>query len=49
MNRFFTASELANGSRLPKHVRDQLPTKVAPVEQDDQGEPLFLEAPSMRG
>jgi hypothetical protein len=44
VNRFFTAPELADAYRLPKHVHEQLLAEVAPVEKDDQGEPLFLEA-----
>jgi excisionase family DNA binding protein len=44
MNRFFTASELADAYRLPKHIHDQLLAEVATVEKDEQGEPLFLEA-----
>lgn len=43
MNRFLTVPELA-AYRLPKHVQEQLLAEVAPVEEDDQGEPLFLEA-----
>ena len=30
--------------RLPKHVHDQLLAEVVPVDKNDQGEPLFLEA-----
>jgi|ERR1019366_3787261 hypothetical protein len=44
MNRFFTAPELADAYRLPKHVHDQLLSELAPVEKDDHGGPLFLEA-----
>ncbi len=44
MNRFFTAAELADVYRLPKHVQEQLLSKVAAVETNDLGEPLFLEA-----
>ena len=44
MNRFFTRTEFADAYRLPKHVQEQLPSEVAPVEKNDQGEPLFLEA-----
>jgi excisionase family DNA binding protein len=44
MNRFLSATDLADAYRLPKHVRDQLFGEVAPVEKDDQGEPLYLEA-----
>ncbi|MGE0609469.1 MAG: hypothetical protein AB7O62_20425 [Pirellulales bacterium] len=44
MNRFFTAVELADHYRLPQHIQDQLFGEVLPVEKDDQGEPLFLEA-----
>ncbi len=36
MDRFFTAHELANAYRLPKHVQEQLLAEVAPVEKDDQ-------------
>jgi hypothetical protein len=39
MNRFFTAPELADAYRLPKHVHDQLLSELAPVEKDDQGKP----------
>lgn len=36
--------------RLPKHPQDQPLTEVATVfDQEDQGEPLFLEAMLMRG
>ena len=44
MNRFFTAAQLADAYRLPKHVEEQLVAEVATVEKDGQGEPLFLEA-----
>lgn len=44
MNRFFTASELADAYRLPQHIQNQLCGEVLPVERSDQGEPLFLEA-----
>lgn len=44
MNRFFTALELADAYRLPKHVQEQLLAEVAPIGKDDQGESLFLEA-----
>lgn len=44
MNRFFTAPELADAYRLPKHVQEQLFAEVAPAEKTDQGEALFLEA-----
>lgn len=44
MNRILTAPELADAYRLPKHVQDRLLAEVVPVEKDDQGEWLFLEA-----
>lgn len=44
MNRFFTATNLADAYCLPKHVNEQLLAEVAAVEEDDQGEPLFLES-----
>lgn len=44
MNRFFTHSELVEAYGHPKHVLEQLLTEVVPVERNDQGEPLFLEA-----
>jgi excisionase family DNA binding protein len=44
MNRFFTHGELATEYRLPKHVQGQLLAEVTPVEKNDQGESLFLEA-----
>ena len=44
MNRLFTQGELATEYRLPKHVHGQLLAEIAPVEKEDQGEPLFLEA-----
>lgn len=43
MNRLFTGPELADAYHLPKHVQEQLLAEVAPVEKNDQGEPLFLE------
>jgi hypothetical protein len=44
INRFFTAPELIEAYRLPRHIHDQLFAEVVPVEKTDQGEPLFLEA-----
>jgi len=44
MNRFFSHPELADTYRLPKHIHEQLLAEVAPVEKNDQDEPLFLEA-----
>jgi excisionase family DNA binding protein len=44
MNRYFTRLELAEAYRHPKHVLAQFLAEVAPVEKNDQGEPLFLEA-----
>ena len=44
MNRFFTRQELAEAYRQPKHVLEQLLAEVAPVEKNDGGEPLLLEA-----
>lgn len=44
MNRFFTRSELATEYRHPQHVLEQLLVEIAPVEKNNQGEPLFLEA-----
>ena len=44
VNRFFSRPELADAYRLPKHVREQLFAQVAPVEKNEHGELLFLEA-----
>jgi hypothetical protein len=44
MNRFFTRTELADAYCLPQQVHDQVLAEVVPVENDGQGEPLFLEA-----
>lgn len=44
MNRFFTRTELAEAYHHPKHVLEQLLAEVAPVEKNDGGEPLYLEA-----
>jgi excisionase family DNA binding protein len=44
MNRFFTRSELATEYRHPLHVLEQLLAEIAPVEKNNQGEPLFLDA-----
>jgi hypothetical protein len=34
MNRFFTAAELAEAYRHPKHVLEQLLAGIAPVEKE---------------
>jgi excisionase family DNA binding protein len=44
MNRFFSRQQLFDAYRLPKHVLEHLLIQVAPVEKDDRGEALFLEA-----
>ena len=43
MNRFFTRPELAAEYRLPKPTSSFSP-RLPPVEKNDQGELLFLEA-----
>lgn len=43
MNRFFTKLELIDAYRPPQHIQHDLFGEVVPVENDDQGEPLFLE------
>jgi hypothetical protein len=44
VNRFSNRPELIEAYRLPNYVHEQLLSEVAPVEKDDQGGPLFLEA-----
>ncbi len=44
MNRFFTRQELAEAYRHPQHVLEQFLAEVGPVELDDRGESLSLEA-----
>lgn len=44
MNRFFTRTEAIAEYRLPTHVADELASAVIPVEKNDKGEPLYLEA-----
>ncbi len=44
MNRLFTRLEAITEYRLPVHVADDLASAVIPVEKNDKGEPLYLEA-----
>src|SRR4051794_8949528 len=44
MNKFFTKEQAVSEYRLPPHLHDELFRAVAPVEEDGQGEPLYLEA-----
>lgn len=44
MNRLFTRTEAISEYRLPVHVADDLASAVIPVEKNDKGEPLYLEA-----
>jgi excisionase family DNA binding protein len=44
MNRFFTKKQVVSEYRLPARLQDELFCAVQPVEQDGQGEPLYLEA-----
>jgi hypothetical protein len=44
MNRFFTKQQAVTESHLPGHLLAELFRAVQPVEQDDHGEPLYLEA-----
>lgn len=44
MNRLFTRTETIAEYRLPAHVTDDLASAVIPIEKNDKGEPLYLEA-----
>lgn len=44
MNCLFTRTEAISEYRLPAHFADDLATAVIPVEKNDDGEPLYLEA-----
>jgi len=44
LNRLFTRTEAITEYRLPVHVADDLASAVIPVEKNDKGEPLYLEA-----
>ena len=43
MNRFFTKQQVVSEYRLPQRLQAELFRAVQPVEQDGQGEPLYLE------
>lgn len=44
MNRFFTKQQAVTEYHLPGHLLAERFRAVQPVEQDDHGEPLYLEA-----
>jgi hypothetical protein len=43
MNRFFTKQQVVSEYHLPVHLQAELFRVVQPIEQDDDGEPLYLE------
>ena len=43
MNRFFTKQQAVSEYNLPVHLQAELFRAVQPVEQDDHGDPLYLE------
>lgn len=44
MNRFFTKQEVVSEYHIPDHLQVELFRAVQSVEQDEHGEPLYLEA-----